>query len=97
MHCKERRKKYCRGENISDIFFAQLRCIEALRYSISLLLAVAPGPIIFATDIVFLTCIYASLQPHKLSFKIPLLNLIWLLVLYVLFFPKNRWLIQCII
>ena len=42
--------------------------------------ALSPAPVI----VIFpLTRIYASLQSHKLDFSIAVLNLIWLLTLYV--------------
>ena len=55
----------------------------------------------FGNVIVPLTAIYASLKSDKLDFNIEVLNLIWLLVLYVqfcicitqFFCSKFRWLI----
>ena len=45
------------------------------------LFAAAPAAAVFQT--VIFPCIYASLEPHTLDLNIEVLNLIWLLVLYV--------------
>ena len=45
--------------------------------------ASASSAAVLLTVIVPLTRIYASLQSHKLDFRIVVLNLIWLLTLYV--------------
>ena len=51
--------------------------------SLSLLFGFAAASGTGAIDIVHLASIHASLKSHKLNFNIVVLNLIWLLVLYV--------------
>ena len=69
--------------------------------SLLLLFGFAAGDGAGATDIVLLTCIYTSPKCHKHHFSIEVLNLIWILVLYVpyesFFGSKFRFLILCIV
>ena len=51
------------------------------KFSLQVLLAAAVAAAIFGTVIVTLTCMYASLESHKLDFSIAFLNLTCLLVL----------------